>query len=86
MAERSCQWGTRRVANPGPGPAGHLPDHQGLEHLGGFPALCLGVGQHLGGDRADVRQPHPAQQPLQVRPQRRRRRGGWSRPLRIRGE
>ena len=58
-------------------PAGDLLGEQGPEDLGGFPALRLGGGEHLGGGAADVRQPQPAQQRLQLGGQRRR---GRSRP------
>ena len=55
-------------------PAGGLLGQQRPQHLGRFPALRLGGGDHLGGVAADVRQPQPAQQRLQVVGQRRRRR------------
>ena len=55
----------------GPVPAGDLLGQQRFEHLGGVPALRFGGGQQLGGGAADIRQPHPPQQPLQLGVQRR---------------
>ena len=57
-------------------PAGDFLGQQRAEHLGRVPPLRFGGGQHLGGDAAHVRQPHPAQQLLQPGVQRRRGRGG----------
>jgi hypothetical protein len=42
--------------------ADDLLGQQGAEHFGGVPPLRLGDGQHLGGNAAHVRQPHPPQQ------------------------
>jgi len=55
-------------------PPGHLLGQKRFEHLSGIPVLRLGGGQQLRGGAADIRQPHPLEQPLELGVQRRRRR------------
>ena len=56
--------------------AGDFLGEQDAEHLGGLPPLGAGGGQHVGGGLAQVGQPHPAQQRVELGGQRRRRGAG----------
>ena len=51
--------------------AGDFLGEQDAEDLGGVPALGAGGGQHVGGGLAQVGQPHPAQQRVQLGGERR---------------
>ena len=53
--------------------AGDFLGEQDAEHLGGLPPLGAGGGEHVGGGFAQVGQPHPADQRVQLG---RQRRGG----------
>ena len=75
----------RSVARAGAFPARGFLGEQGPQDLGGFPPLRPGGGDHLGCVTADVRQPQPPQQRLQVAGQRRRRRDTRRRDGRRRG-
>ena len=82
-ALRTLEWVSRHENLMVCGPSGtgktfllEALGQQRAEHLGGVPPLGLGDRQHLGGDAAHVRQPHPAQQLFEPGVDRRRGRDG----------